>query len=115
MVNGRFSPGTKKKSAGIIIVLMAIALPALLAIVGFAVDTARAYGVKATLSAAVDAASLAAARAISNGEVAAISAANKFFAANYPAGYLDSTPGSPSISFGYSAEGDISINLGSDL
>ena len=111
MINGRSNPGSKKKSAGVIIILMAVALPALLAIVGLAVDSARAYGVKATLSAAVDAASLAAARAISDGEVAAIRAANKFFAANYPAGHFDSTPGQPRISFGYSAEGDISINV----
>ena len=111
MINGRSNPGSKKKSAGAIIILMAVALPALLAVVGFAVDSARAYGVKATLSAAVDAASLAAARAISDGEAAAIRAADKFFTANFPAGYFDSTPGSPSVSFSYSAEGDISINV----
>jgi Flp pilus assembly protein TadG len=111
MLNGMSNPGTKKKSAGIIVVLMTIALPVLLAIVGLAVDSARAYGVKATLSAAVDAASLAAARAVSNGEAAAIRAANKYFFANYPADYFDSTTGQPSVSFGYSAEGDISINV----
>lgn len=109
MFNDKGNPGTKKKSTGIILILMAVALPALLAVVGFAIDSARAYGVKANLSAAVDAASLAAARAVSDGETAAIIAANKFFDANFPAGYFDSTPGSPSVSFSYSTEGDISI------
>jgi Flp pilus assembly protein TadG len=107
----RGTTGVKKKNSGIIIILMAVALPALLAVVGLAIDSARAYGVKANLSAAVDAASLAAARAVSDGEVAAIRAADKFFAANFPAGYFDSTPGSPSVSFSYSVEGDISINV----
>ena len=111
MFNVRGNPGTKKKSTGNIIVLMTIALPVLLAIVGLAIDSARAYGVKANLSAAVDAASLAAARAVSDGEAAAIRTANKYFAANFPAGYFDSTPSSPSISFSYSAEGDISIDV----
>ena len=111
MFNGRGNPGTKKKSTGIILVFMTIALLALLAIVGLAIDSGRAYGVKANLSAAVDAASLAAARAVSDGEAAAIRTANKFFAANFPAGYLDSTPDSPSVSFSYSAEGDISIDV----
>jgi Flp pilus assembly protein TadG len=111
MLNGGSNLGAKKRSAGIVVVLMTIALPVLLAIVGLAVDSARAYGVKATLSAAVDAASLAAARAVSNGETAAIRAAEKFFTANYPAGYFDSTPSQPGVTFGYSAEGDISINV----
>ena len=107
----RGTTGAKKKSSGIIVILMAVALPALLAVVGLAVDSARAYGVKANLSAAVDAASLAAARAVSNGEPAAIRAANKFFTANFPAGYFGSTPGRPSVSFSYSTEGDISIDV----
>jgi Flp pilus assembly protein TadG len=112
MLNDRCNPGTKwKKSTGVITILMAVALPALLAIVGLAIDSARAYGVKANLSAAVDAASLAAARAVSNGEAAATRAANKFFAANFPAGYFGSTPGQPSVSFSYTAEGHISINV----
>ena len=111
MLHHRGNPGTKKKSTGIILVLMAVALPALLAVVGLAIDSARAYGVKANLSAAVDAASLAAARAVSNGEAAAIRAANKFFAANFPVGYFGSTPGQPSVSFSYSAEGDITIDV----
>ena len=111
MFNDRDNPGTKKKSTGIILILMTVSLPLLLLIVGFAIDTAKAYGVKANLSAAVDAASLAAARAVSDGEVAAIRTANKFFAANFPAGYFGSTPSTPNVSFSYSTQGDISIDV----
>ncbi|WP_315980604.1 pilus assembly protein TadG-related protein [Aliamphritea spongicola] len=84
MYNDKLTPTLDWKNRGTVLVLMTIALPVLLAIVGLAVDSARAYGVKAKLSAAVDAASLAAARAISGGEASARSAANKYFDANFP-------------------------------
>ncbi len=113
MYNDRFNPGSNwKKNRGIVVVLMTIALPALFTLVGLAIDSARVYGVKAKLSAAVDAASLAAARAVSNGEAAAISAANKYFDANYPSDFFDtSLVGRPSVNFTYSAEGDITIDV----
>ncbi|BCR03461.1 hypothetical protein DESUT3_05300 [Desulfuromonas versatilis] len=51
-----------------------------------------AYGVKAKLSSALDAAAIAAAKASSGGEAQARQAADKFFAANFPDGYLGSHP-----------------------
>ncbi len=113
MYNYKINRGSKRqKNRGAILVLMTIALPVLLLIVGLAIDSARAYGVKAKLSAAVDAASLAAARAVSNGEAAAISAANKYFDANYPADFFDTTlVARPNVNFTYSTAGDITIDV----
>ncbi|WP_272873570.1 vWA domain-containing protein [Aliamphritea spongicola] len=113
MYNDKLTPTLDwKKNRGTVLVLMTIALPVLLAIVGLAVDSARAYGVKAKLSAAVDAASLAAARAISGGEASARSAANKYFDANFPPDYFSSTlSGRPSVNFSYSPSGDVAIDV----
>src|SRR3546814_11873779 len=65
--------------------------------VGIAIDTSVAYNVKSRLSAAVDAAALAGARAFASPTRDAD--IEKFFEANFPAGYLDSVlepPGIPS-------------------
>ena len=78
--------------------MVALCLTLLAGTVGLALDSGRAYLVRARLSAAVDAASLAAARAVSRGEdaaarnAAALAAAGRAFRANYPDGYLGSTP-----------------------
>ncbi|MCV6611617.1 MAG: VWA domain-containing protein [Amphritea sp.] len=100
-----------RKNRGAIIILMTIALPVLIALAGLAIDSGRAYGVRGKLSAAVDAAALAAARAVANGEPAAIAAANKFYNANIPNDFLDSTPNTPSVTFGYAPSGDITVNV----
>ena len=73
----------------------------LIGAVGLAVDAGRAYGVKARLNAAVDAASIAAARALAQGadEDARIANAQatavRFFNLNYPTDFLSSTPSAP--------------------
>ena len=78
--------------------MVALCLTLLAGAVGLALDSGRAYLVRARLSAGVDAASLAAARAVSRGEdaaarnAAALVAAGRAFRANYPDGYLGSTP-----------------------
>jgi Flp pilus assembly protein TadG len=78
--------------------MVALCLTLLVGAVGLALDSGRAYLVRARLSAAVDAAGLAAARAVSRGEDAASrnasaeAAAFRAFRANYPNGYLGSTP-----------------------
>ena len=78
--------------------MVALCLLLLVGAVGLALDSGRAYLVRARLTAAVDAAGLAAARAVSRGEDAAsrnasaIAAAGRAFQANYPDGYLGSTP-----------------------
>ena len=67
-------------------VIVALALVVLVAIAGLAIDAGVAYGVKAKLSAAVDAAAIEAGRAVGTGASDserisnATAAANKFFA-----------------------------------
>lgn len=88
----------KRRQGGAILVLVALSMVILLAAVGLAIDSGLGYIVKAKLNAAVDAASLAAARAVPQGanqaeQVAnATLAARRFFAANYGQGFLGSTP-----------------------
>ena len=99
------------KCRGAVAILMAFAILALLGVGGLAIDSGRAYAVKAKLSLALDAASLAAAMAVADGETAATAAATKFFNANYPTGYLGGTASQPNVAFSYSQEGDISIDV----
>jgi Mg-chelatase subunit ChlD len=86
------------RQSGQVAVIVALCLALLAGAVGLALDSGRAYLVRARLSAAVDAAGLAAARAVSRGEdaaarnAAAHAAAGRAFRANYPQGYLGSTP-----------------------
>jgi Flp pilus assembly protein TadG len=90
-------------SKGQVVIIVAISLVVLIGMVGLAIDSGRGYGVKAKLNAAVDAASIAAARALSNAppsqqSMVATAAAIKFFHANYPDGYLGSLVGvEPSV------------------
>ncbi len=84
-------------SKGQIIVLFAISLIVLVGIVGLAIDSGRAYGVKAKLSASVDAAAIAAARGLAVGANDsdrinnAKAAALKFYNGNFPDNYLGAT------------------------
>jgi Flp pilus assembly protein TadG len=77
---------------------MAIALIVLTAFCGLAVDATVLFLIRAKLSAAVDAAALAGARSVNLGttqaaaQSAALGAAQSFFVADYPSGYLGSTP-----------------------
>jgi Mg-chelatase subunit ChlD len=88
----------RARQSGQVAVIVALCLALLAGALGLALDSGRAYLVRARLSAAVDAASLAAARAVSRGEdaaarnAAALAAADRAFRANYPEGYLGSTP-----------------------
>jgi Flp pilus assembly protein TadG len=79
---------------GQILVLVAIALFVLIGLVGLAIDSGLAYGVKAKLASAVDAAAIAGARALAEGVdddariAAARSAAKDYYAANFPADFM---------------------------
>lgn len=70
-------------------ILLGLALIPLMGGIGLAIDASRGYLVKARLSEAVDAAALAGARSLHldtwQEDV------NRFFAANFPTGYLDAT------------------------
>jgi Flp pilus assembly protein TadG len=74
---------------GFVLVYMAGALTCLLLFTGVAVDSGRAYVVKAQLTKAVDGAALAAARNLNSGNPRAEAA--KIFRANFPAGYMGTT------------------------
>src|SRR4051794_41110531 len=71
---------------GIALVYMAMFLTALMLTTGLAVDTGRAYVVKAQLSKAVDGAALGAARMLNGGNPRG--EATRIFNANFPPGYL---------------------------
>jgi Flp pilus assembly protein TadG len=74
---------------GFVMVYMAAALTCLLLFTGVAVDTGRAYVVKAQLTKAVDGAALAAARNLNSGNPRAEAAT--IYRANFPIGYMGTT------------------------
>jgi len=78
---------------GQVLVIVALSIITLVTLVGLAIDSGRAYSVKAKLNAALDASALAAARAISGDDQEAWNAGETFFATNYPTDYMNnSTP-----------------------
>jgi Flp pilus assembly protein TadG len=74
---------------GFVLVYMAATLTTLLLFTGLAVDTGRAYVVKAQLTKAVDGAALSAARSLNSGSPR--TEAERVFKANFPTGYLGTT------------------------
>src|SRR5262252_11032418 len=74
---------------GYALIYLSIMLAVLLIFTGLAVDSGRAYVVKAQLSKAVDGAALAAARNLNSGDPRA--EAVRMFKANFPAGYFGTT------------------------
>jgi Flp pilus assembly protein TadG len=90
--------GNRTRTRGQILIMTALMLIALIGAVGLAVDSGLGYIIRAKLNSAVDAAGIAAARAVVQGnnqteqEASARTAATNFFNANYPAGYFGSTP-----------------------
>ncbi len=74
---------------GFVLVYMAATLTTLLLFTGLAVDTGRAYVVKAQLTKAVDGAALSAARSLNSGSPR--TEAERVFRANFPTGYLGTT------------------------
>ena len=86
-----------KHAEGQILILTALGLVVVIGMAALSIDLGMAYAVKAKLKSAVDAASLAGAKAVkigSNDSVRrqnATEAATKFFAANFPTGIRGST------------------------
>lgn len=86
------------RERGIAVLLAALMAFFLIGSVGLSVDAGLAYLVKGRLSAAVDAASLGAARGLTLGEdentarVAATASATRFFKANFPDNYMGTNP-----------------------
>jgi len=100
---------------GTAFVYIGIAMFALVGFTGLAVDLGRGYVIKANLSKAVDAAALAAARGIGEGESAARAMANNIFNANFPNGYLGvaSVQNPPQIAFSDGADESSVITVSS--
>ncbi|MFA9219132.1 MAG: TadE/TadG family type IV pilus assembly protein [Sphingomonadaceae bacterium] len=98
---------TLHKQAGQITLMVALSAAVLVGVVGLALDAGLAYTVKAKLNAATDSASLAAARAVTQGNDQATQAANakaaaaRFFNANFPSNYMLSTAtmNEPTVTF----------------
>lgn len=95
-------PASPRRQRGQVLILVGLSLIVLIGAVGLAIDSGRAYGVKARLNAAVDAAAIAGARALATGIDDATRIANaqaaavRFYNLNYPEGFLGSTRGAPS-------------------
>jgi Flp pilus assembly protein TadG len=108
-------PQKPKKQKGQVFIMAALSLVVLIGSVGLAINSGLGYMVKAKLNAAIDSAGIAAARAVTQGADQAAQTANaqqaarEFFAANYPAGYLGSTPtfNDPTIAFD---QGKVTVN-----
>ena len=99
MVNGILAKGEEmilrflQNRRGSITAWAALALIPMLGFTGLSVDGARAYLIKSRLSQAVDAAALAGGKAVNTGDITPD--VNKYFNANYPTNYLDSTVTGP--------------------
>jgi Mg-chelatase subunit ChlD len=84
-------------------VFFATMLIFVVACIGLAVDVGTIYMIKARLSAAVDAAALAAGRSVNlanslgAAQTAAVTTADQFFAANFPTGYFNTGPSAPTV------------------
>lgn len=108
---------TRSKQTGGVTIMMALSIGLLVAAAGLVVDTGVTYMVRDKLNAATDAASLAAARAVSQGKneteqrANAQAAAIRFFNANYPTNYMGSnvTLDTPSVVFN---NGMVTITIG---
>jgi len=105
------------RERGQVLIIVALSLAVLIGAVGLAIDSGRAYGVKARLNAAVDAAAIAAARALAVGDNDTARIANaqatgkRFFDMNYPDGFLGSTPSEPSITAVHEDSGYWRVNV----
>jgi Flp pilus assembly protein TadG len=99
-----------RRQNGFVLVYMAGAVTVLLLFTGLAVDSGRAYVVKAQLTKAVDGAALAAARNLNNGNPRA--EAVRIFKANFPAGYMGTTGADPTVAPGFFAS---TVNAGAGI
>src|SRR5436189_5706574 len=88
-----------RNERGIALAYTAVLLAVLLIFTGLAVDTGRAYVVKAQLSKAVDGAALAAARSLNSGNPRA--EAVRIFQQNFPSGYFGTVADDPTAAAGF--------------
>lgn len=102
---------SSRNDKGTVLVVVALFSVILLAVTGLAIDSGIGYGVKAKLNAALDAAALAGAQAVSSGQsdserrAAAVDAGQRYFAANFPAGWMGATPGGINVTAVHEEDG----------
>lgn len=107
------------RQQGAVILIVAFSLIAIIGLAGLAIDTGRSYGVRAQLSAASDAAAVAAAHALSNGSSQAERVANgkvaaaRFFDLNYPQNTRGTTVGIPSTDIQRLSTGEWRVTVNS--
>lgn len=113
---------TYHKQRGGVLIMVVVSLVTLLAVVGLAFSAGLSYLVRSKLNAATDAAGLAAARAISNGTnqteqaANAKAAAQRFFAANFPANYMMSSATLNDVGVSFSgSEVTISVSASANM
>jgi len=97
------------RQKGMAIALYGVMLISVVGFVGMAVDIGTIYMIKARLSAAVDAAALAAGRSADPSK-SAVNTAKQFFAGNFPTGYFNSI-GTPTVTPTLTQETDSNNNL----
>lgn len=111
IVNKASTVNLRFKQKGAALVLTAFSAIALLLTVGLAVDSGIGYSVRAKLNSATDAAAIAAARALPQGQTIAGEIGEKFFYANYPQGYFGTTPTLNSLTFSTEDDDSILVNV----
>ena len=105
----------RRKNRGFTLILYSMMLTFIVASGGLALDVGTIYMVRARLSAAADAAALAAGRSVnlantvSEATTAATSTADTFFAANFPNGYFN-TIGAPTVTPTFTQDSDSNGN-----
>ncbi len=98
MLNRESNSPRTPRERGIAVLIVAVSMLVLIPVLGLAIDGGLAFVVRTRLSAAMDAAALAAGRGInldntvSLAQAQAITQAKNFFNANFPPGYLNTSP-----------------------
>ena len=100
-----------RSTKGQVLILLAAALAGLIGVAMLAIDVGTAYVVKTKLNAAVDAASIAGGKAVSQGAAAAQIAAANFFNVNFPTGTLGTTSVEPTIAVTPNADNSWTVNV----
>jgi len=116
MRNQDLSPRKNRRERGMALMITALALLFVIPFVGLSIDAGLAYVVRGRLSAALDAAALAAGRGvnlgtdISTAQSSAITAATNFFNANFPPGYLGTSTSGRTINATFNMQTDSNNN-----
>lgn len=103
----------RKNSPGQVLIIAVISIFVLLGVSALAIDLGMAYAVKAKINAAVDAAALAAGKAVklNDSKTEAETAAITFFDANFPAGFMGATNTIPTATATRNNDGSWTISV----